>query len=204
MMTKWHISGDYILACNCDYGCPCNFNAPPTPGFCEGSVGFLVEEGAYGDVRLDGLKAFQVVKWPGAIHEGDGTAAFYIDESATADQREALINIISGRAGGQPFEILASTYSKVLEPRFVKIDMNVAGKDTEVAVDGLIKIRFEPIRNPVTQAESFPKVVLPQGFIFKEGDQYSLEEFWVKDGDEFDFAYPGKCAELAKVRWEGP
>jgi hypothetical protein len=204
METRWHINGDYILACNCDYGCPCNFNAPPTPGFCEGSIGFKVDEGAYGDVRLDGQRVFMAMKWPGAIHEGNGTAAVYIDESATPEQREALLNIVSGQAGGRPFEIFAATFAKVLEPRFVKIDLKVAGKDTEVNVDGFVKIRFEPIRNPVTKAESFPKVFLPQGFIFQEGEQYSLEEFWVKDGSELDFAYPGKCAELAKVQWEGP
>ncbi len=204
MATKWHIHGDYVLACNCEYGCPCNFNARPTMGFCEGVIGFQVDDGAYGDVRLDGQKVFLAVKWPGAIHEGNGVAAVYIDDSATAEQREALLNIVSGKAEGLPFGILATTFSHYLEPRFVKIDLNVAGKDTEVDVDGLFKIRFQPIRNPVTQAESFPKVVLPQGFIFKEGDQYSLKEFWLNDGPELTFTHPGKCAELAKVQWEGP
>lgn len=204
MSTKWHIKGDYILACNCDYGCPCNFNAPPTTGFCEGSGGFQIAEGAYGDVRLDGLKAFMNIKWPGAIHEGNGTQAIYIDDGGTPEQREALLKIVSGEAGGMPFEVFASTVSKVLEPRFVKIDLKFAGKDSEATVAGFTKIRFEPIRNPVTEEESFPKVFMPEGFVFQEGEQYSLKEYWVKDGEEFDFAYPGKCAELAKVRWEGP
>lgn len=204
MATKWHINGDYILACNCDYGCPCNFNARPTPGFCQGAIGFLVADGAYGDVRLDGQKVFLAANWPGAIHEGNGVAASYIDEGATPAQREALVKIVSGEAGGMPFGILAGTFSRMLEPRFVKIDVEVAGKDTSAAVDGRIKMSFQPIRNPVTKAEAYPRVVLPQGFIFKEGEQYSLKEFWVSDGPELNFAHPGKCAELAKVQWEGP
>ena len=44
MATKWHINGDYVLACNCDFGCPCNFNARPTMGFCQGAVGFQIRE----------------------------------------------------------------------------------------------------------------------------------------------------------------
>jgi len=204
MATKWQINGDYILACNCDYGCPCNFNARPTAGFCQGATGFLVAEGAYGDVRLDGQKVFLAAKWPGAIHEGNGVAAMYIDEGATSAQREALVKIVSGEAGGLPFGILAGTFSYFLEPRFVKIDLEVAGKDTRGAVDGRIKMSFQPIRNPVTKAEAYPRVVLPQGFIFKEGEQYSLKEFWVSDGPELNFTHPGKCAELAKVQWEGP
>jgi hypothetical protein len=71
-------------------------------------------------------------------------------------------------------------------------------------VDGRIKISFQAIRNPVTRAEASPKVVLPQGFVFQEGEQYTSKEFWVQEGAEFGFAHPGKCAQLAKVRWQGP
>lgn len=204
MATKWHIRGDYVLACNCDYGCPCNFNARPTMGFCQGALGFQVTDGAYGDVRLDGQKAFVAVKWPGAIHEGNGVAAIHIDEGASPAQREGLVKILSGEAGGPPLAILATTFSHVLGPYFVKIAMRVAGKDTEVAVDGRIRISFQPIRNPVTKAEAYPRVVLPQGFIFQEGEQYALKEFWVQESPELTFAHPGKCGELAKVRWQGP
>jgi hypothetical protein len=204
MATKWYISGDYLLACNCDFGCPCNFNARPSMGFCQGAIAFQVADGAYGDVRLEGQKACVAVKWPGAIHEGNGVAAFYIDESASPAQREALVKILSGEAGGMPWAIFAATWSHVLEPRYVKIAMTVAGKDTEFAIADRMKASFQPIRNPVTKAEVSPKVVLPQGFVFQDGDQYALKEFWVSDGPELNFAHPGKCAELAKVRWEGP
>jgi hypothetical protein len=173
-------------------------------GFCQGAIGFQVADGAYGDVRLDRQRACVAVKWPGAIHEGNGIAAIYIDEGASQAQRDALLKIISGEAGGPPFAILAGTFSHVLGPYFVKITMKVAGKDTEVAVDGRIKFSFQPIRNPVTKAEAYPKAVVPQGFIFQEADQYALKEFWVSEGPTLSFAHPGKCAELAKVRWQGP
>ncbi|MBI4637903.1 MAG: DUF1326 domain-containing protein [Candidatus Rokubacteria bacterium] len=204
MAPKWHIHGDYLLACNCDYGCPCNFNARPTMGFCQGAVGFQVTDGEYGDVRLDGQRAFVAAKWPGAIHEGNGVASIYIDEGASPAQREALVKIVSGEAGGPPWAIFAATFSHVRGPHFAKIRMRFAGKDTEVEVNGRIKISFQPIRNPVTKAEATPRVVLPQGFVFQEGDQYALKEFWVSDGPELSFAHPGKCGELAKVRWQGP
>jgi hypothetical protein len=204
MATKWHITGDYVLGCNCDYGCPCNFNARPTMGFCQGAVGFQVAEGAYGDVRLDGQKAMVAAKWPGAIHEGNGVAAIFIDLGASPTQREALTKILTGEAGGPPWSIFATTFSHVVGPAFVRIDMKIAGKETEVTVDGRMRLSFQPIRNPVTKAEATPKVVLPQGFVFQEGEQYALKEFWVNASPEIQFAHPGKCAELARVRWQGP
>ena len=49
--TRWHVKGTVVISCNCDYGCPCNFNARPTQGKCEGQWVWHVEEGSFGDVR---------------------------------------------------------------------------------------------------------------------------------------------------------
>lgn len=201
--TKWHINGDYYVACNCDYGCPCVFNARPSPGFCEGVLGFRVKDGVYGDVRLEGKKAFVVVKWPAAIHEGHGVASIYIDESASPTQRNALVDIVSGKAGG-PFDILASTWERVYGPHFREINIKGSGYDTEVQVEGRFRFTSQTIKNPVSKAEAHPKVVLPEGFLYKEGDMGALGEFWVTDGPELSFAYPGKCLQLAQVNWQGP
>ena len=35
-MTEWQIEGEWFKNCNCDPGCPCDFNQRPTKGFCEG------------------------------------------------------------------------------------------------------------------------------------------------------------------------
>ena len=37
---------------NCDYGCPCQFNALPTDGTCRAVVAWQIGEGYCGDVRL--------------------------------------------------------------------------------------------------------------------------------------------------------
>ena len=34
--TDWRLSGEWIKNCNCAFGCPCDFNAPPTKGYCKG------------------------------------------------------------------------------------------------------------------------------------------------------------------------
>ena len=53
--TRWTLKGTVLIACNCDYGCPCNFNALPSKGFCEGGWAWCVDEGRFGDTALDGL-----------------------------------------------------------------------------------------------------------------------------------------------------
>ncbi|MGE0717773.1 MAG: DUF1326 domain-containing protein, partial [Alphaproteobacteria bacterium] len=94
--TDWRLDGEWLKSCNCAFGCPCDFNAPPTNGECRGLLGMRITRGHFGDVRLDGLSFFVTVHFPGALHEGNGEAQPIIDEKASAAQREALFAIMSG------------------------------------------------------------------------------------------------------------
>jgi len=67
----WNLEGTVLVACNCDYGCPCNYNARPTTGDCEGGWMWIVDKGSRDGVKLDGLALAVFADWPGAIHEGD-------------------------------------------------------------------------------------------------------------------------------------
>jgi hypothetical protein len=82
-MPTFRLAGDVLIACNCDWGCPCNFNARPSRGFCQGGWIWTFERGQVDDVAVDGLGVALFAKWPGAIHEGGGRAACYIDARAT-------------------------------------------------------------------------------------------------------------------------
>ena len=64
MTVKWTIRGKEYGNCNCNYGCPCQFNAPSTHGHCEGVDCGHIEEGNFGDVRLDGLNFVMIYSWP--------------------------------------------------------------------------------------------------------------------------------------------
>ena len=148
---KWRLEGQYYQACSCDYGCPCEFEAPPTRGFCEDVSAWHVESGRYGDVFLDGISFGVAARWPGALHEGNGVDVPYFDDRANDGQRDALMKIITGEAKGVgPFEIVITTLSKVLEPQYVPIEINHAGKNSSAKMGTTASVAFEPIKNPVT------------------------------------------------------
>ena len=69
-MATWQLNGDVFIACNCDWGCPCNFNARPSRGKCEGGWIWLIERGELDGVRIDARGVALFANWPGAIHEG--------------------------------------------------------------------------------------------------------------------------------------
>jgi hypothetical protein len=165
----WTLRGTVVVACNCDYGCPCNFNALPTHGKCEGGWTWHVEEGRIGETSLEGLNFTVAVNWPGAIHEGNGSAAILVDERADDSQREAIATLVSGDAGG-PWGVLAWTWPTIDGPHPVPYSVDVDGVAARVEAGDLLLVESEPIRNPVTGAEVHPGAVLPEGIIFKRGD----------------------------------
>ena len=72
--TSWVLKGVEYGNCNCDYGCPCQFNGRPSSvnGDCRYAMYTQINEGHYGEVVLDGLKFVWLGGWPGAVHEGNG------------------------------------------------------------------------------------------------------------------------------------
>jgi hypothetical protein len=181
----WNLKGTAIVACNCDYGCPCNFNALPTTGKCEGGWTWHVDRGTYDDVVLDGLSFSVYVNWPGAIHEGDGEAVILVDERADDEQRAAIEELVSGEHGG-PWGILAWTWPTVHGPIAVPYEVELDGVRSRVKAGTALELESAPIRNPVTGVESFPGVVLPQGLIFKRADCGASTTFRVADGVDYD------------------
>ena len=101
-IPTWTFKADYVETCNCDYGCPCNFNGFPSNGFCRALVLFHIRSGNYGDTSLDGIDVISAFSWPKAIHEGNGTAQLFISKNNTNnEQRNAIISIFSGQAKGE-------------------------------------------------------------------------------------------------------
>ncbi|MBI2379989.1 MAG: DUF1326 domain-containing protein [Gammaproteobacteria bacterium] len=172
--VDWRLSGPAVDLCNCDYGCPCQFNAPPTRGCCEAAVGFHITEGHFGDTRLDDLHVACVFAWPGAIHEGHGQAQAFIDERATEAQRQALLMLLTGQEQEPTcfFAIFASTVETMHEPRFlpVRVESDRASLSARISVPGALEGSAEPIRNPMDGSVHRAKVVLPEGFEFTDTD----------------------------------
>jgi hypothetical protein len=167
--TKWHLKGRNFSHCNCSYGCPCQFNALPSRGYCEAVVGIMIDEGHHGDTRLDGLKFAMVVAWPGPIHLGRGQAVPIVDRRANPAQREAILRIVSGQdtePGATFFQVYGSTLEKVHDPIFTDIDLDVdvKARRARFIVPDVIEARGEPIINPVTKAEHHALINMPEGF----------------------------------------
>jgi hypothetical protein len=198
---SWRLTGRVLVACNCDWGCPCNFNARPTTGKCEGGWTWHVDSGSVGNVSLDGLNFSVYANWPGAIHEGNGEAVILIDARADASQRSAMETLLDGKVGG-PWGILGWTWPKVHGPYAVNYELTFDGMKTRLMCGEDLKIECGPIKNPVNGAESYPSVGLPQGIIFRHGDLGATTHFRLSKGIAYD--HSGRYMALGPFEYAWP
>ena len=190
MTEEWIIKGRHLGVCNCAFGCPCDFNAPPTHGPCFGLDVMEIDEGHYGELRLDGVRFAALYRWPGPIHEGKGEAQLVVDESATEPQREALMTILSGedQDPGTLFAIMAAIIDTEYDPLFLPIsfEFDMQGRRAKGMIAGVLDVFCQPIRNPITGAELKAQIVLPEGFEYTVAEIASSTAK-VTAGLSFDF-----------------
>ena len=175
--VDWMIRGPKICSCNCDYGCPCEFNAKPTHGVCEGLEAQRIDEGWFGDVRLEGIVYGARYRWPGPLHEGGGIVQGFISAHADEAQREALFNILEGEEQEPTtcFNIIGSTIETEHAPIFAELGFacDLEARTGAFEVPGVLKMTLAPIRNPVTGAPHHASIGLPGGFEYRIAEMAS-------------------------------
>ena len=143
--TKWRMVGDWWDLCNCAIGCPCNFGSDPTLGYCEGVLTWLIREGDYGRVSLNGLAVVLIIHWKGNVLERNREFGFLIDDRADPEQRDALETIFTGKAGGI-FEAWRDLTLKVDGVEFVPMRVSHSDEEWRVEVPGLVEGLGGPYR----------------------------------------------------------
>jgi hypothetical protein len=179
---QWQMEAQEILSCNCDYGCPCNFNALPTYGNCEALLAYHVTKGNFGDVSLDGVTFAWGLWWPKAIHMGEGVGKLYVDKKATPEQVKAIEQIVSGKHGGGVFSIFPSTFKTVLPTEITNIAFHFSPYEASFTVEGAGESKLEHIINAKTGANFEGEVVLPGGINYKRGQVANVDWHWNAEG----------------------
>ncbi len=203
-MAEWRMTGTYFKSCNCDPGCPCDFQSPPTHHKCEGVLGMKVEQGNFDGVSLDGVKWAVAYHWPGPLHEGNGTVKPYFDTSTKPEQLNALGQILTGQAGGGWFEMLSTIVSQVKQPAIVDIAFEFSGKTGTIKIGNGIENHFAPIRNPVTGDEASVQVRIPGGLEYSDqGVAEIVRSEVMRSTDEIGFDYSGCHTSLVEQQTFG-
>jgi len=119
-------------------------------------MAFQIERGSYGALTLDGLGFIVLGTTPEAMIKGNWSVGVIVDDRASAEQRDAIVAIASGSAGG-PMAALSPLVGNFLgtESAPIRFDRNgatwsvTAGILVDMAAQGVMGINpnaTEPIR----------------------------------------------------------
>jgi len=126
-----------------------------------------------------------------------------VDEQATEPQRNALIAIESARHGGLIWEISAAVAPESIEPIFAPItfDVDRERRRATVRIPDIGETNIEPIKNLVTGEEHRARIVLPNGFEFKEAEMGNTVYCRVSAGERLAFELKNTYAQLNAFDW---
>jgi hypothetical protein len=150
-MPSWQIAGDYFETCSCDFLCPCvpsNLAAKPTKGYCDFAMVFHIETGNSDGVKLDNLTFAVVGNAPEVMGKGNWSVGLIVDDRASADQKQAIMSIASGQAGGPP-AILTSVIGNFLGVESRPIEYRKDGSRYSVSIPNMLEQSLEPTVSPV-------------------------------------------------------
>jgi hypothetical protein len=197
--ASYYLKGIYLMGCSCDWGCPGNFEAPPTRGFCEGIGVWQIYEGHYRGVTLDGLRIAVSLHSPAAIHLGNLTVICLVDERADTRQRQAIEEMVPATI---PFSIFYSLVNTFLGFHPAAIDIYVDGIHSRVTIPETLELALAPMINPVTGAEEPATLTKPMGFT-SQVQQLCATTALRFNKAGFSYDHGGKYGEFSAFEYEG-
>jgi hypothetical protein len=208
-IPSWWMKGDWFDVCSCAVPCPCGFAQAPTDNRCEGVMAYHVREGAYGNIRLNGLNVIALVTFTGNAwaRENPVSLGIFMDQRADEAQREALQMVFSGRAGGW-MGVFAELVGEVRGIEFVPITFEVAQDlaHWRAEIPGRLKAFAEALSGPTTPPGSRVQLLNAPGSEVGPGQVMT----WGKavdnevDGFGFHWSWAGRSSKHIPFDWTGP
>ncbi len=137
---SWWAKGLLFENCNCQVVCPGHFHFSQLCTYerCLGHWGICFDEGQFGDVTLNGMKAIIIYDTPQHMVSGDWILTTYIDNGASPAQQQAIERIVSGEANG-PWKVLAQFVKERKPTRRIPISFSDNGQEKKLAAGEIFR-----------------------------------------------------------------
>ena len=143
---SWNLKGSYVETCSCELMCPCNlsFDHGATYDYCRVTLVFNIREGQVDSTDIGGVTVAVIADTPKVMTEGNWRLGVFVDEQATDEQAEKLVQVFTGQLGG-PMAGLAPLVGEVLGVERVPIDVDDDGLRHSVRIGDVIDFEIEDI-----------------------------------------------------------
>src|SRR4051794_37555753 len=132
--------------CSCELMCPCNltFDHGATYDFCRVILVFNIRRGQIEGTDIAGRKVAIIADTPKVMTDGNWRLGVFIDDQASDDEFDKLVQVFGGRLGG-PMGALAPLVGEILGVERAAFEVDDDGLRHRVRIGDAIEFEIEDI-----------------------------------------------------------
>jgi hypothetical protein len=146
----YQLEGSILEVCNCNILCPCWVGEDPDNGTCDSVLAYHFDRGTIEGLDVSGLTLGLVAHIPGNVLKGNFRVVVVVDEKATPQQAEAILNAYAGKLGG-PLADLSQLIGEIVAVERATITFQVEKGKGTLKIGQSVEAEMEPYRSPSGQ-----------------------------------------------------
>ena len=197
---SWSLTGSYAETCSCELMCPCNlsFDHGATYDYCRATLAFAIRDGEVDGTDVRGRRVVTIIDTPKVMTEGNWRLGMFVDEQATDEQFNKLVQVFGGQLGG-PMAALAPLVGEIVGVERAEIEVSDEGLLHRVRVGDVIEFEVEDIV-PFGKEDGQP--VRFEGMFHPAGANLTMAEARRSRINAFGIQYEGKTGlSTAEFSW---
>jgi hypothetical protein len=143
----YQLEGTLLEVCSCNTLCPCWIGEDPDDGTCEAVIAYNITTGTIRGVDVSGLTLVGVALIPGNILEGNWREIVFVDDRASDEQMDAMVDCFTGKLGG-PLADLAQLVGELVSVERAKIEHTIVDGAGTLTVADKVDCSMQPYRGP--------------------------------------------------------
>jgi len=180
------LEGKLLEVCDCNVLCPCWIGEDADNGTCDTVLAYHIEKGKIDGTDVSGLTIGLLAHIPGNILQGNWRMAVFVDDKASPQQQEAILNAWTGKLGG-PLADMAKLVGEVVAVERAPISFSVETGEGRLSIGTVAEATMAPYKsragNVTTLNESVfstipgsPAYVSKASRYRRQGQKYGLPD----------------------------
>jgi hypothetical protein len=141
----YQLEGSLLEVCTCNILCPCWVGEDPDGGKCDGLLAWHVDSGTINGTDVSGRTIALMAHIPGNVLAGNWSVVVYVDDAATDEQQQALLDVWTGKLGG-PVADLAQLVGEVMAVERAPIIFHVEGVRGTLKIGDTVEAQMQPFQ----------------------------------------------------------
>jgi hypothetical protein len=143
----YQMEGSLLEVCSCNVLCPCWIGEDPDQGTCDAVIAYHFDKGTIRGVDVSGLSLVGVAHIPGNVLEGNWRELVFVDDKASDEQMDAILDAFTGKLGG-PLADLAELVGEVVGVERASITHEIVDGAGTLKVGDKVDCAMHPYTGP--------------------------------------------------------